>query len=97
MGLGKKVLNITPRELKDAQRIIKSLEIIGITEDDLLEVKKIPAMKQELAELREFKSQILRIVNNEASSSSQDKFSIKKMMEAFTKEVEEFDPDGKAK
>ena len=97
MGLGKKVLNITPRELKDAQRIIKSLEIIGISEDDLLELKNIPAMKQELTELREFKSQVLRTANNEAGSANQDKFSIKKMMEAFTEEVEEFNPDGKAK
>ena len=97
MGLRKKLLDIKTSDLKNAHKIMSALAILGISEEELLEIKNIPLMKQELAELREFKSQVLRTMNNEASVARQDSFSIGKMMEAFTEEVEEFNPNGKPK
>lgn len=96
MGLRKKLLDIKPSDLKNAHKIMSALAILGISEEDLLKIKNIPEMEKEIAELREFKQNIIREAKNEAAASKNDKtMTMEDIVEAFGGKVEEFDPDGK--
>lgn len=82
-------------ELFKAKKIMKALEILGISEDDLLLIKEIPTMMAELNELKQFKEDSIRTARNE-NIAEQDLFpTIKQMKKMYTQPIEEFNPNGK--
>lgn len=95
MGLGKKLLDIRPSDLKNAHKIMSALSILGISEEDLLKIKNIPEMEKEIAELREFKQNVIREAKNETASNNSKSLNMKELAEVFGGKVEEFDPYGK--
>lgn len=96
MGLRKTLLDIKTRDLKNAHKIMKALTILGISENDLLEIKNIPEMKKELEELRQFKESVIRENRNEISNSKKEKvMTMEDLVEVFGGKVEEFNPNGK--
>lgn len=99
MGLGKQLLEIEPRDIKKARKIMEALLVLGISENDLLEIKSLPAIKKELAELQSYVANVqLANRNNKQNELDElDSFSIKKAIEAYTGSVEEFNPNGKSK
>ena len=92
MGLRKKLLDIKPSDLKNAHKIMSALAILGISEEDLLKIKNIPEMEKEIAELKEFKQNVIREAKNEAASNNNKSLNMKELAEVFGGKVEEFDP-----
>lgn len=96
MGLRKNILDIKTSELQKARKIMKALSILGISECDLLEIKNIPQIKNEILDLRKFKENVLRENRNEISASKKSSvMTMQEMMEAYAGKVEEFNPNGK--
>lgn len=89
-----KIKDIDVKKIKEAKGVLAILELLGLTEDDLLLLKEIPAIKEELAELREFKESVIRVQRAESAGkvtkSVQDQ-----IRDAFKSKVEEFNPNGK--
>ncbi len=91
----RKILNIKMTELFKAKKIMKALEILGISEDDLLLIKEIPTILAELNELKHFKEDCIRTARN-TNAAEQNQFpTIEQMKKMFTQPIEEFDPNGK--
>ena len=59
-----KISEIDVKKLKSAKGVMAVLELLGLSEEDLLLLKEIPAMKAEIKELREFKEKTLRTIDN---------------------------------
>ena len=85
--VGIKLKDLNPEKLSKAQGVLELFECMGITEDMLDEIKNLPQMKKELAELREFRARVIDSQN----ISSQEKI----IKNVFGGKVEEFNPDGK--
>ncbi len=85
-----KIKDIDPKKLKKAQGAIALLELLGITEEDLLKIKDIPAMEQELADLREFKTSVIRTLDTKTASNK--KPTTEALKDAFNQEIKEFNP-----
>ena len=85
-----KIKDIDPKKLKKAQGVLAFLELLGITEEDLLKIKDIPAMEAELAELREFKTSVSRTIDTRVSNTQ--KPTTQALQEAFNQEIKEFNP-----
>lgn len=86
-----KIKDIDIEKVKMAKEVLAVLEIFEITEDDLLLLKKVPAMEEELKELRQFKADVIRTLetrnaNPEAKSASEI---VKKV---YKGEIKEFNP-----
>ncbi len=89
-----RIRDIDPKKLKEAKAFLSAMELLGITEEDLLAMKEIPAMKAELSELREFKEDVVR--ERRAGAEGAGKKTIEQQIkEGFGKPVEEFNPYGK--
>lgn len=86
------IKKITPKALKNAQKILGCMEIIGVTQEELQLIKEIPTMQKEIAELLEFKNSINRQAT-ETFSASQNK-NYADLVKTF-KETEEFTPYGR--
>lgn len=67
--VNQKIKDIDPKKLKHAKGAIALLELLGITEEDLVLLKDIPAMKTELEELRTFKTEVLRTISTQSSNT----------------------------
>ena len=94
MALTMRIRDIDAKKLKKAQGFLFCMEILGIAEEDLLLLKEIPAMKAELAELRQFKEDAMKEKAN--ALASVDKKSVAQAIkEQFGKGVEEFNPYGR--
>ena len=57
-----KIKDIDIKKMKSAKGVMAVLELLGISEDDLILLKQIPAMRKELEELREFKEKTERTI-----------------------------------
>lgn len=86
------IKKITPKALKNAQKILGCMEIIGVTQEELQLIKEIPTMQREIAELLEFKNSINRQAT-ETFSANQNK-NYADLVKTF-KETEEFTPYGR--
>lgn len=96
MGIAMRIKDIDAKKLKKAQGFLFCMEILGISEEDLLALKEIPAMKAELEELRSFKEEIVR--ERKAGAENVGKKTIEQTIkEGFGKSVEEFNPYGTAR
>lgn len=84
------IKDINPKLIKHAKGVMAVLELLGITEEDLLLLKKVPAMEQELQELREFKASTERTLSNKAESA--DKKPISEVLKGYTAPSKEFNP-----
>lgn len=84
-----KIKDIDLKKLKYAKGAVALLELLGIDEEDLLLLKEIPAMKQELAELREFKKEVIRTIETKNNSTAKPLAEISK---GYLKPIKEFNP-----
>ena len=85
-----KIKDIDVKKLKSAQGVMAVFELLGITEDDLLLLKKIPAMEAELAELREFKTSVIRTLD--VQNRGEQRPVSKVIGEVYGKPTKEFNP-----
>lgn len=89
-----KTTEIDIRKVRQAKKVMAALELLGITEEDLLAIKAIPQMRAELDELREFRDRAQRTEANEAKARQDGAKSINDAIrEAFKQGTEEFRPD----
>ena len=89
-----KTTEIDIRKVRQAKKVMAALELLGITEEDLLAIKAIPQMRAELDELREYRDRAQRTEANEAKAKADGAKSIgDAMREAFKQGTEEFRPD----
>ncbi len=86
-----KIIDIDVKKMKNAKGVMAVLELLGISEDDLLLLKEIPAMKAELAELREFKEKTLRTLEVKADNSSKKPVG-QVVKDVYGKPSKEFNP-----
>lgn len=86
------IKKITPKALKNAQKILGCMEIIGVSQEELQLIKNIPTMQKQIEELLEFKNSINRQAT-ETFSSNQNK-NYADLVKTF-KETEEFTPYGR--
>lgn len=84
-----KIKDINPWKIRQAKGVMAVLELLGITEEDLLLLKEIPAIKKELEELREFKDKTLRTIENK----SEDNKAVGKVVkDVYNTQTKEFNP-----
>lgn len=87
----KSIKEIDVKKLKKAKGVMAVLELLDISEDDLLLLKEIPAIKQELEELRDFKAKATRTLEGKAENSG--KKSVGEVVKSVYKgEQKEFNP-----
>ena len=86
-----KIKDINIKNLKYAQGVMEVLELLGITEDDLLLLKEIPAMKAELEELRDFKERVIRTIDTK-NASKDVKPASKVVSDVYGTPTKEFNP-----
>ena len=86
-----KIKDIDLKKLKSAKGVMAVLELLGIAEEDLLLLKDIPAMKAELAELREFKAKTERTLETKATNTT-SKSIAKVISDVYGKPSKEFNP-----
>lgn len=86
-----KIKDIDLKKLKSAKGVMAVLELLGITEEDLLLLKDIPAMKTELEELREFKAKTERTLEAKATNTG-SKSIAKVISDVYGKPSKEFNP-----
>ena len=86
-----KIIDIDVKKMKHAKGVMAVLELLGISEEDLLLLKEIPAMKEELAELREFKSNVLRTLSNQTSNDEKKPVS-QVVKDVYGTPTKEFNP-----
>lgn len=89
-----RIADIDAKKLKRAQGFLEALELLELTEEDLLMLKRIPDMMKELAELREFKESVMLAQRNSASAEQSRKLN-EYIIQGFGGKVEEFDPYGR--
>lgn len=94
MGL-RNILGIKKKELANAQRILKALKLLDISEEDILKIKDIPQMQNELLELRQFKEDTLKTLRNTTEAGKSNYPSYKELKKEYDKEIVEFNPDAK--
>ena len=87
-----KIKDIDPKKLKNAQGAIALLELLGITEEDLLLIKEITSLRQELADMKQeyddFKKSVIRTLEVRADSNKPKSVSeiVKQVYNTPTKE-----------
>ena len=86
-----KIKDINGKLLKNAQGVMAVLELLGLDEDDLLLLKEIPQMKEQIKELEEFKQTTLRTLSNQASGGSGKSIS-QIINDVYGKDTKEFNP-----
>jgi hypothetical protein len=64
-----KLKDLDIEKVKMAKDVMAILEVLGIDEDDLLLIKKIPAILEELNELRQFKADVTRTLETKTANS----------------------------
>ena len=79
---------LTAKELKKAQRIIKALEFYGVTEEDIPLIAEIKSLKESVAVL---KKEVTALKNTSAEISRQ----YYNPSADYSKGVEEFYPHGR--
>lgn len=86
-----KIKDIDVKKMKSAKGVMAVLELLGISEDDLLLLKEIPAMKEELKELKEFKAKMERTI--ETKSENVGKKPVSKIVsDVYNPKTKEFNP-----
>ena len=86
-----KIKDIEIKKMKSAKGVMAVLELLGISEDDLLLLKEIPARREELKELREFKEKTERTI--EVKSENIGKKSVAQAIkDVNNKPSKEFNP-----
>ena len=86
-----KLKDLDLEQVKMAKEVIAVLAVLGIDEDDLLLLKEIPAMKQELAELRQFKADVTHTLDTRANNVDA-KPAGEVVKKVYKSEVKEFNP-----
>lgn len=86
-----KISDIDVKKLKHAKGVMAVLELLGLTEEDLLLLKEIPNMKAELEELREFKAKVNRTLDNKVDNANV-KTPSELIKDSFNSPVKEFNP-----
>lgn len=86
-----RIKEINPKLLKSAKGVMAVLELLGLTEDDLLLLKEIPSMQEELKELREFKSKTERTLNNKVENANVKPIA-QAVKDVYGKPSKEFNP-----
>ena len=67
------IKDIDIKKLKQAKAVLAVLELLGLTENDLLLLKDVPAMQARIIELEEFKEQVMRAQRMENSGKTATK------------------------
>ncbi len=93
--VSQKIKDISQKGLKMAKGVMATLELLGLDEDDLLLLKEIPAMREEIASLKEQCSKLRKEVSGEQSKAARGKTPAEQLTEMFSEPVEEFNPYGK--
>lgn len=95
--VGQKIKEISIRKLLRAKKVLAVFEILGISEDDLKQIKEIPALKEELAklrkenvELREFKDKAMKTLEKTGDKSVKSQSEVVK--DVYTSKTKEFRP-----
>lgn len=86
-----KIKDIDIKKMKSAKGVMAVLELLGISEDDLLLLKEIPAMRKELEELREFKEKTERTIEVKAENIGK-KSVAQAIKDVYNKPSKEFNP-----
>lgn len=86
------IKKITPRELKNAKKILGCMEIIGVTQEELQLIKEIPNMQKAISELLAFKESVIK--QNVQEYNQQNSQNYADLVKDF-KEVEEFNIYGR--
>ena len=86
-----KIKDIDIKKMKSAKGVMAVLELLGISEDDLLLLKEIPAMREELKELREFKEKTERTIEVKAENIGK-KSVAQAIKDVYNKPSKEFKP-----
>lgn len=88
-----RIKDIDVKKLKSAKGVMAVMELLGISEEDLILIKEIPAMKSELEELREFKAKTLRTLEGKAENIDVKPVS-QTIKDVYGKPSKEFKPHG---
>jgi len=95
MGLSKSINKITKKEFKNTQNVLNALEILGIDESMLEDLKHLKEIKDELNELREFKNEVISYLKTESNKNNNEMGSPKDILAAMSEPIEEFKPYGR--
>lgn len=96
----KDLIKIKPKALKQAQKIYQALDLLGITQDDLLNIKKtneqIIELQQKIDELEHWKKIKIREENERLASYKKNSTNAQKEYEAYVNDKGvEFNPYAK--
>ena len=91
----KGIKEIDIKALKQAKGFMAVLDLLGLTEEDLLLLKDIKDMKAELVELRAFRDEVNRYLRNTTKGGTESIISVQEAVKSFAGGVEEFRPNGR--
>lgn len=95
MGLSKSFNKITKKEFKNTQKVLNALEVLGIDESMLEDVKHIGEIKKELEEAKNLIIEITDYLRAENAKNNSEMGTPQDLARVMSEPVEELNPYGR--